>query len=68
MYPMWFMLITAAASLGLIIKAQLADAATPNYVLGGIAIVLLVLAVVIARQAFAAFKNFKNLKNLKKKK
>ncbi len=56
MYPMWFMLVTTVAALGLMIKASVIDATNPNWILGGMSIVLLVLALLMVQQAFAALK------------
>ncbi|MDR3231144.1 MAG: carbon starvation protein A [Synergistaceae bacterium] len=56
MYPMWFMLLTTCAALVLMIKSNLIDAAVPNWLLGGLSIVLLVLAIAMVQQAFAVLK------------
>ncbi|MDO4785597.1 MAG: carbon starvation CstA family protein [Fretibacterium sp.] len=54
MIPMWFMLITTVAALGLMVRDNLINAAKPNWVLGGMAILLLVLALLMVLQAFSA--------------
>ncbi len=54
MLPMWFMLITTVAALGLMVRDNLINAAKPNWVLGGMAILLLVLALLMVLQAFSA--------------
>ena len=56
MVPMWFMLITTVAALGLMVRDNLINAAKPNWVLGGMAILLLVLALLMVLQAFSALK------------
>ncbi|MFC2594318.1 MAG: carbon starvation CstA family protein, partial [Fretibacterium sp.] len=56
MLPMWFMLITTVAALGLMVRDNLINAAKPNWVLGGMAILLLVLALLMVLQAFSALK------------
>ena len=56
MLPMWFMLITTVAALGLMIRDNLINAAKPNWVLGGMAILLLALALLMVLQAFSALK------------
>jgi carbon starvation protein len=56
MYPMWFMLVTTCGALILMIKSNLVDAAVPNYLLGGLSVVLFVLALLMVQQAFAALK------------
>ena len=56
MLPMWFMLITTVAALGLMVRDNLINAANPNWVLGGMAILLLVLALLMVIQAFSALK------------
>ncbi|MDR2523617.1 MAG: carbon starvation protein A [Synergistaceae bacterium] len=54
MYPMWFMLITTLAALVFMIKGNLIDAKVPNYLLGGLSIVLFALAIAVVQQAFSA--------------
>ena len=54
MYPMWFMLVTTCAALGFMIKNTIVTAASPNYLLGGLSIVLLLLALLMVQQAFSA--------------
>ena len=56
MIPMWFMLITTVAALGLMVRDNLINAAKPNWVLGGMAIALLVLSLLMVLQAFSALK------------
>jgi carbon starvation protein len=56
MYPMWFMLITTVAALGFMIKSNLFDAKVPNYLLSGLSIVLMLLAIAMVFQAFTALK------------
>jgi carbon starvation protein len=56
MYPMWFMLVTTVAALGFMVKSNLVDAANPNYLLGGLSVVLLLLSIAMVQQAFAALK------------
>lgn len=56
MYPMWFMLLTTLAALGFMIKGNLVDAKVPNYLLGGLSIVLFLLALAMVQQAFSALK------------
>ena len=56
MLPMWFMLITTVAALGLMVRDNLINAAKPNWVLGGMAILLLALALLMVLQAFSALK------------
>ena len=56
MIPMWFMLATTVAALVLMIKSSLIDAVMPNWILGGMSIALLVLALLMVQQAFAALK------------
>ncbi|MDR1978744.1 MAG: carbon starvation protein A [Synergistaceae bacterium] len=60
MYPMWFMLVTTCAALGFMIKSNLVDPMmaekTPNWLLGGLSIVLLILALAMVQQAFSALK------------
>ena len=54
MLPMWFMLITTVAALGLMVRDNLINAAKPNWVLGGMAILLLVLALLMVLQKLFA--------------
>ena len=56
MIPMWFMLVTTVAALVLMIKSSVVDAANPNWILGGVSIALLVLALLMIQQAFSALK------------
>ncbi len=49
MVPMFFMFVTTIAALVLLIKANLA-----NHLLAGISILLLVLALLMAREGFGA--------------
>ncbi len=56
MVPMWFMLATTVAALVLMIKSSLIDAVMPNWILGGMSIALLVLALLMVQQAFSALK------------
>ena len=56
MYPMWFMLATTVAALGLMIKSSLIDSPNPNWILGGMSIALLILALLMVQQAFGALK------------
>ena len=51
---MWFMLITTLAALVFMIKGNLYDAMVPNYLLGGLSIVLFALAIAVVQQAFSA--------------
>ena len=53
MYPMWFMLITTLAALVFMINNNL-SAKVPNYLLGGLSIVLFALAIAVVQQAFSA--------------
>ena len=55
MYPMWFMLITTIAALVIMIKEQMA-AAHPNYLLAGVSVVLMILAVLMVKESMAAIK------------
>jgi len=55
MYPMWFMLVTTIAALFSLIRDQLI-AASPNYILIGVSILLMGLAVLMVREAMAALK------------
>ena len=54
MVPMWFMLITTVAALALMIRDNIVNAPMPNWTLGGMAIALLVLALLMVLQAFSA--------------
>lgn len=54
MYPMWFMLITTVAALVIMIKTSLIGVQYPNWILGGMSIALLILALLMVQQAFAA--------------
>lgn len=56
MIPMWFMLLTTVAALGLMIYDNLVKAPVPNWILGGMAIALLVLSLLMVLQAFSALK------------
>jgi carbon starvation protein len=56
LYPMWFMLITTIAALCLMIYDQLFVAKLPNYLLGGLAIALTILALLMLQQALAALR------------
>jgi carbon starvation protein len=60
MYPMWFMLATTIAALVLMIKTHLVDRLAaelaPNWLLGGLSVVLAVLAILMVQQAFSALK------------
>lgn len=54
MIPMWFMLTTTVAALVLMIKDNLIGVQYPNWILGGMAIALLILALLMVIQAFGA--------------
>ena len=60
MYPMWFMLATTVAALCFMIYNNIVvpmqKELTPNYLLGGLSVVLLLLSVAMVFQAFAALK------------
>jgi len=55
MIPMWFMLVTTVAALGIMIKDNMAYE-NPNYVLVVPSIVLLVLALLMVFESFKALK------------
>ncbi|MGD9822305.1 MAG: carbon starvation CstA 5TM domain-containing protein, partial [Aminobacteriaceae bacterium] len=55
MVPMWFMLVTTVAALGIMIKDNLAYA-SPNYVLVVPSIILLVLALLMVFESMKALK------------
>ena len=55
MIPMWFMLVTTVAALGIMIKDNLAYA-SPNYVLVVPSIILLVLALLMVFESMKALK------------
>ena len=57
MLPMWFMLVTTVAALGLMIKDNLIGVEHPNWVLGGMSIALLVLALLMVLQSFKALRD-----------
>ena len=56
MYPMWFMLVTTIAALLFMIKSSFIGVANPNFLLGGMAVILLILAVLMAIESFNALK------------
>ena len=57
--PMVFMFIVTLVALGLLIKTNLFGA-TPNYMLGIIAIILFILAIVLVLESFTSLKNAKD--------
>jgi len=57
MYPMYFMLVTTIVALGFMVKSTLITAVVPNYLLGGMSVVLLVLSLLMAKESFTALKN-----------
>lgn len=57
MYPMWFMIITTIVALGFMVKSALFTATNPNYLLGGVSIILLILAVMMVKESFDAMKH-----------
>ena len=57
--PMVFMFIVTLVALGLLIKTNLFSA-TPNYMLGIIAIILFVLAIVLVVESFTSLKKAKS--------
>ncbi|MCL2146715.1 MAG: carbon starvation protein A [Synergistaceae bacterium] len=56
MYPMWFMLVTTITALLFMVKSSFIGVANPNFLLGGMAVILLVLAVLMAMESFTALK------------
>jgi carbon starvation protein CstA len=56
MYPMWFMLVTTIAALLFMVKSSFIGVANPNFLLGGMAAILLILAVLMAKESFSALK------------
>jgi len=56
--PFWFMIATTAAALVLLIKNSMAGE-HPNYLLAGVASILMVLGLMLAVQAFKAIKGEK---------
>ncbi|MGI6790448.1 carbon starvation CstA family protein [Aminivibrio sp.] len=55
MFPMWFMLVTTVAALGIMIKENLAYA-QPNYILVVPSIILLILAVLMVLESFKSLR------------
>ncbi len=55
MFPMWFMLVTTVAALGIMIKDNLAYA-QPNYILVVPSIILLILAVLMVLESFKSLR------------
>ncbi len=53
MIPMVFMFVTTMAALVILLKDKVLEG---NYLLSGISVVLLVLALLLAREAWGAFK------------